>query len=130
MRGCARGANVPGVSRQTPRLLIAGGGIAAVEALLAFRALAEERVRIELVAPGRWFSVPAYSVGGPLALGRTPRYDLEESPPTGVPRCGATCSGASMPPTTSRSPTTATSSDTTISWSPPARAPVPQCREP
>ena len=78
MRGRALRANVPGVSPQTPRVLIAGGGIAAVEALLALRALAEERVRIELVAPGRWFTVPAYSVGGPLALGLTPRYDLEE----------------------------------------------------
>jgi sulfide:quinone oxidoreductase len=78
MRGRALRANVPGVSPQTPRVLIAGGGIAAVEALLALRALAEERVRIELVAPGRLFTVPAYSVGGPLGLGRTPRYDLEE----------------------------------------------------
>ena len=65
------------MSADARRVLIAGGGLAAVEALLALRALAEERVAIELLSPSQLFTVPAYSVGGPLALGATPRYDLE-----------------------------------------------------
>jgi sulfide:quinone oxidoreductase len=38
-------------SRRGLRALIAGGGVAALEAMLALRALAEERVSIELLAP-------------------------------------------------------------------------------
>jgi NADH dehydrogenase FAD-containing subunit len=39
-------------SRSAPkRVLIAGGGIAAVEAALALRALASDRVRLTLISP-------------------------------------------------------------------------------
>ena len=37
------------------RVLIAGGGVAALEAALALRALAEDRVRVELLAPETQF---------------------------------------------------------------------------
>jgi sulfide:quinone oxidoreductase len=38
-----------------PRVLIAGGGVAAIEALLALRDLAGDHVDIELLAPERYF---------------------------------------------------------------------------
>jgi len=34
------------------RVVVAGGGFAAAELLLALRSLAEERVELELIAPG------------------------------------------------------------------------------
>lgn len=61
---------------QRPRVLIAGGGVAAVEALLALRVLAEDRVDIDLLSPATQFTFPAYSVGAPWFMGRTPRHDL------------------------------------------------------
>jgi sulfide:quinone oxidoreductase len=39
------------------RVLIAGGGVAALEAALALRALAEDRVRVELLAPEPQFGI-------------------------------------------------------------------------
>ena len=37
------------------RVLIAGGGVAALETMIALRALAEDRVEITLLAPDRDF---------------------------------------------------------------------------
>src|SRR4051794_41558931 len=45
----------PSMSCTPLRVLIAGGGVAALEAVLALRALAGERVRLELLAPGEDF---------------------------------------------------------------------------
>ena len=45
------------------RVVIAGGGVAALEAALALRELAEERVAVELLGAGATLLVPA-------ALGR------------------------------------------------------------
>ena len=42
-----------------PRVVIAGGGVAALEAALALRDLAEDRLEVELVAPGAALLVPA-----------------------------------------------------------------------
>ena len=72
------------MSADARRVLIAGGGLAAVEALLALRALAEERVAIELLSPSQLFTVPAYSVGGPLRLERHRATTWKRSPPTGM----------------------------------------------
>ena len=41
--------------RGAARIIIAGGGVAGLEALLALRALAEERVTIDVIAPAREF---------------------------------------------------------------------------
>ena len=38
--------------RFRPRVVIAGGGVAALETLLALRELVGHRVRLELIAPG------------------------------------------------------------------------------
>ena len=59
-------------------VLIAGGGVAALEAALALRALAEERVRVELLAPEHHFFYRPLAVAEPFELGRVERFDLAE----------------------------------------------------
>lgn len=59
-----------------PRVLIAGGGVAGLETLLALRHLAEERVVIELVAPERDFVYKPLATAEPFGLGRARRFDL------------------------------------------------------
>src|SRR5829696_9141937 len=54
---------------RTPRIVIAGGGVAAVEALLALRALAGSRSAITLLAGESDFSPPATSVATPFGFG-------------------------------------------------------------
>ena len=63
---------------RTPRrVVIAGGGVAGVEALLALRQLAGRRVQIELVAPERDLVYRPLSVIEPFEQGRLRRYPLE-----------------------------------------------------
>ena len=59
------------------RVLIAGGGVAALEAMLALRALAEERVEVELLAPDRDFVYRPLTVAEPFGLGSVHRFKLE-----------------------------------------------------
>ena len=49
-------------------VLIAGGGVAALEAMMALRALAGDRVRISLLAPGRDFHYRPMAVAEPFAI--------------------------------------------------------------
>jgi sulfide:quinone oxidoreductase len=58
------------------RVLIAGGGVAALEAMLALRALAEERVSIELVAPEREFTYRPLAVVEPFRVGEVEGFSL------------------------------------------------------
>jgi sulfide:quinone oxidoreductase len=58
------------------RVVIAGGGVAALEAALAVRALVEERVAIELVGPEPHFFYRPLAVAEPFGLGETQRYEL------------------------------------------------------
>src|SRR6266516_4734963 len=60
------------------RVLIAGGGIAALEAALALRALAEERVELELLAPEPQFWYRPLAVVEPFGLGRVHGLELVE----------------------------------------------------
>ena len=60
------------------RVLIAGGGVAALEGMLALRALTDERVAIELLAPDSEFVYRPLSVGAPFGLGEPLRLDLGE----------------------------------------------------
>lgn len=48
------------------RVLIAGGGVAALESVLALRSLAGDRVALELLAPGADFAHRPYSVRSPF----------------------------------------------------------------
>jgi sulfide:quinone oxidoreductase len=57
-------------------VVIVGGGVAALEALMALRALAGERVRITLVAPDSDFVYRPMAVGVPFGLGAPRRYPL------------------------------------------------------
>ncbi|MEA2471276.1 MAG: sulfide:quinone oxidoreductase [Thermoleophilaceae bacterium] len=58
--------------------MIAGGGVAGVEAVMALRALAGGRVSITLVTPETEFVYRAMSVAEPFALGSAQRLPLEQ----------------------------------------------------
>lgn len=58
------------------RVVIAGGGVAALEALIALRDLAGERVEITLVAPDEAFTYRPMTVAEPFATGHANRYEL------------------------------------------------------
>ncbi len=60
------------------RVVIVGGGVAAIEGLLALRALAGHAVTIELVAPDEYFTFRPTSVGEPFGLGPPRRYALAD----------------------------------------------------
>src|SRR5215207_597632 len=60
----------------TTRVLIAGGGVAALEAALALRALAGELVNVELLAPEPQFWYRPMSVAEPFGLGEAQHFDL------------------------------------------------------
>jgi len=57
--------------------VIAGGGVAALEAALALRELAEERVSVTMLSPEAEFVFQPLSVGDPFALGPAKRYPLK-----------------------------------------------------
>jgi len=61
---------------QPPRVVIAGGGPAAIEALIALRALAEDLVTIELLAPEESFIYRPLVVAEVFGLGEEHRFDL------------------------------------------------------
>jgi sulfide:quinone oxidoreductase len=58
-------------------VVIAGGGIAALELVLALNALAGDRVAMTVVAPEAHFTYRPPSLGRPLTLGHTQRYRLQ-----------------------------------------------------
>jgi sulfide:quinone oxidoreductase len=58
------------------RVLIAGGGVAALEGLLALRALAGAAVEVDLLAPERKFVYSPSSVTEPFGSGKPHSYDL------------------------------------------------------
>ena len=66
-----RGARAP-----RPRVVVAGGGVAAIEALLALRHAAGEQLSITLLAPERSFVSRPASVAGPFGLGGPAPLDL------------------------------------------------------
>jgi sulfide:quinone oxidoreductase len=59
-------------------VLIAGGGVAAIEALLALRHLLGDRVTIEIHAPRRDFVYRPLAVAEPFGIGEALRFDLAE----------------------------------------------------
>lgn len=58
------------------QVLIAGAGVAALEATLALRALAEEHVEVELLGAEHHFWYRPLSVAEPFELGEAKRYEL------------------------------------------------------
>jgi sulfide:quinone oxidoreductase len=59
------------------RVLIAGGGVAALEAALALRALAGDRVAVELLAPGTQFPHRPSSVRSPFTGEESPQVSWD-----------------------------------------------------
>jgi hypothetical protein len=66
------------LGRSSLRVLIAGGGVAALEAALALRALAADRVSVELLAPEPEFWYRPLAVAEPFGLGEVRHFDLPE----------------------------------------------------
>ena len=67
-------------------VLIAGGGVAALEAAIALRDMAGDRVDVELCAPQKDFAYRPFAVGDSYGASEIPHYDLQEL----TERCGAT----------------------------------------
>lgn len=57
--------------------MIAGGGVAALEAALALRDLAGERLAVELCAPGNEFTYRPFAAGESFGSAGSHRYDLD-----------------------------------------------------
>ena len=64
------------MSKEQTKVTIVGGGVAALEAMIALRRLAEERIAIELVTPTPEWSYRPLAVAEPFGLGEAKRYDL------------------------------------------------------
>lgn len=60
------------------QVLVAGAGVAALEAALALRALAEDRVTVELVAPETEFTYRPLAVAEPFRVGEVRRFPLKK----------------------------------------------------
>ena len=60
----------------TPRVVIAGGGVAAIEGLIAIRELLDGLVHVTLVAPSAEFVYRPLLVAEPFELGRRRSFDL------------------------------------------------------
>jgi sulfide:quinone oxidoreductase len=74
-----------GDGESVAKVLIVGGGVAAIEAALALRDLAGDRARVEICAGRGDFVYRPFAVGEPYGASRVVRYDL-----AGIAeRCGA-----------------------------------------
>jgi sulfide:quinone oxidoreductase len=60
------------------RVVIVGGGVAGLEALLALRQLAAERIELTLVSPTDWFIDRPMTVAEPFGLGSATRLSLPD----------------------------------------------------
>jgi sulfide:quinone oxidoreductase len=67
------------------RILIAGGGVAALEAAIALQDLAGDRAEVEMSSPREDFIYKPFAVAEPYGTSRPMRYDLTEL----TERCGA-----------------------------------------
>ncbi len=65
-----------GTEQGRPHVLIAGGGVAALEAALALRELTEGGVSVGLLAPEPHFWYRPLAVAEPFALGKVQRFEL------------------------------------------------------
>jgi sulfide:quinone oxidoreductase len=64
-------------SAHLPRVVIAGGGVAALEGLIAVRDLAGDRVRLTLLAPEPYFVYRPLAVAEPFCLGHAAHHPLQ-----------------------------------------------------
>ena len=75
-----------------PRVVIAGGGVAALEAILALGDLAGDRAAVELYAPRNEFLYRPLAVTEPFGVGKVLEFDLHDL----TERCGASFRLASV----------------------------------
>lgn len=68
------------------KVVIAGGGVAGLEAMLALRSLAEDRVSVDLLTPEREFLYGPLAVAEPFGLGRRSHFELADLVPEGGAR--------------------------------------------
>lgn len=68
---------IEATEREPARVLIAGGGVAALEGLLALRALAPTQLTVDLLAGSREFRPQPLSVAEPFGLAEPQRIDLD-----------------------------------------------------
>ena len=66
-----------GTSSSPLRVLVAGGGVAGLETLLALRDLAGDRVERTLLTPEEEFVYRPMAVGEPFGRGRAQRHRLD-----------------------------------------------------
>lgn len=82
MRGAPRGPTVaemnPAPADKPLEVVIAGGGVAGLETVMALRALAGGRVRIKLLTPESEFVYRPLSVAEPFDLGSARHHPLEQ----------------------------------------------------
>jgi sulfide:quinone oxidoreductase len=65
-------------TRGGTKVLVAGGGVAALEAALALRELAADRVDVELIAPELHFYYRPLAVAEPFGAGHVHRWELDD----------------------------------------------------
>jgi sulfide:quinone oxidoreductase len=70
------GSILQGMRDERTRVTIVGGGVAALEAMIALRHLAEERVAIELITPTAEWAYRPLAVAEPFGLGQATQFDL------------------------------------------------------
>ena len=70
------GQSVRSASSGRLRVLVAGGGVAGLEAMVALRDLAGDLVDVELLSPDPWFWYRPISVAEPLDSSRAYRFEL------------------------------------------------------
>ena len=73
--GMIRGMSTPACPLH---VMVAGGGVAGLEALMALRDLAGDRVRLTLLTPEEHFTYRPMAVAAPFARGRARRIALDE----------------------------------------------------
>src|SRR4051794_12437284 len=67
------------MSENPLRVLVAGGGVAALESILALRSLAGDRVSVELLAPGADFAHRPFSVRSPFTGEPAPQVSFDRT---------------------------------------------------
>jgi sulfide:quinone oxidoreductase len=74
----ARGRPARDCCGMAEHVVVAGGGVGALEGVLALQALAGDRVRISVVTPDRHLTYRALSVAEPFGAGPAPRFEWAE----------------------------------------------------
>src|SRR5512132_3636040 len=66
------------MSERRTRVLVTGGGVAALELILALRDVAAERVEVDLLSAQHEFVYRPLAVAEPFGVGKAHRFDLAE----------------------------------------------------